>query len=334
MSNNNELSSLFTFLSNAVKTLEIPKESPVTCSVEDAPLEKLVITNPEIIGNIKMDSGEEFLYTLKSVEYICQDCNKSFCSAIYLTELHAAHTQEFHVHVGPHKSIGAKNIEEFFKNMDRVSARIPTEVHSSKVTPAREDDKSLLRLSGNRSRVTRSTKHGNSPKSNNLMYTKEEGYYACRMCDSKFCDRENIVKHVRKKHSRMSLENHQSNLPSSTEQKQTMNQILKIKSDCNIQKKNKFKCDLCSCQYKHKRHLTQHKCDKHGEKSIKAENTEEFTCELCSKNYIRKGDLTRHKNMYHSDYLTNGKFKCNICQAQFDSSRSVLIHKRKQHSIE
>lgn len=49
MSDNNELSSLFTFLSNLVKTLEIPKESPVTCSVEDTPLENLVTTIPEVI---------------------------------------------------------------------------------------------------------------------------------------------------------------------------------------------------------------------------------------------------------------------------------------------
>ncbi|XP_074106102.1 uncharacterized protein LOC141531909 [Cotesia typhae] len=227
MSNNDELSSLFTFLSNSVKTLEIPKESPITCSVEDTPLENQVETIPEIIGNIKMDSEETFLYTLKNVEYICQDCNKSFSSV----KLHAAHTEECHVHVEPHKSTGAENLGEFLKNIIAVSAQIPTEDNSLMITPAREDNKSLLRLSENRSSVNRSTKHGNSPTSNNPMYTKETNYYACQLCDAKFFKRKYILEHIRRKHS---------NLPSSTEQKPTINQISEVKSDCNTQNINKF----------------------------------------------------------------------------------------------
>lgn len=200
------------------------------------------------------------------------------------------------------------------------------------VTPVREDDKSLLRLSENRSSVNRSTKHGNSPTSNNPMYMKEKNYYACRLCDAKFFNRKYIVEHIRRKHSRMPLENHQSNLPSSTEQKPTINQILEVKSDCNTQNINKFKCDLCSCQYKYERHLITHKWEKHIKGSIRAENPENFSCKLCSINFKRKGALTTHKNKYHSDYSTKGKFKCKICQAQFNSSRSVLIHKLEKHS--
>ncbi|KAG8036271.1 hypothetical protein G9C98_004851, partial [Cotesia typhae] len=166
MSNNDELSSLFTFLSNSVKTLEIPKESPITCSVEDTPLENQVETIPEIIE--------------------------------------------------PHKSTGAENLGEFLKNIIAVSAQIPTEDNSLMITPAREDNKSLLRLSENRSSVNRSTKHGNSPTSNNPMYTKETNYYACQLCDAKFFKRKYILEHIRRKHS---------NLPSSTEQKPTINQI-------------------------------------------------------------------------------------------------------------
>ena len=82
------------------------------------------------------------------------------------------------------------------------------------------------------------------------------------------------------------------------------------------QKDKQFKCQLCSCSYQHKRHLTSHTRLHTG--------VNLHICNLCKKMFTHESKLTRHTRIHTGEK----PFVCSTCKKGFNTFGSLTVHIR------
>ena len=88
------------------------------------------------------------------------------------------------------------------------------------------------------------------------------------------------------------------------------------------EKDQKFKCELCSKEFRGKNGLDLHVKEKHEEKN-------RLTCGVCKETFVRRYSLKTHLFNKH----LNGKrlFDCEFCDRSFKSKNVLSNHKRNLH---
>ncbi|XP_058830371.1 zinc finger protein 470-like [Topomyia yanbarensis] len=150
----------------------------------------------------------------------------------------------------------------------------------------------------------------------------------CNMC-TKRCESEAMLWiHFKQQHSDDGRPFQCTICPASFKQKNHL--------ECHIASHStylRYTCDQCGANYAKSKSLTMHRQQIHGLKPTR--KTSSVTgisnqCPHCSKTFKRRHLLNLHIKT-HNKMLT---FKCELCNARFDSAVGKLIHKGKYHTVE
>merc|ERR1712008_231056 len=126
-----------------------------------------------------------------------------------------------------------------------------------------------------------------------------------------------------------------------------------------ISDRNGFNCGICNKVFKYKRNIKKHQIKKHGIVMLngneKLNDNLYYTCDVCKKQFDEIKKLKIHKFKKHiepqiklskigittpktnktTDAIDNLdpnlRYKCNICNKQFDKSMKLKLHTFKQH---
>ena len=98
--------------------------------------------------------------------------------------------------------------------------------------------------------------------------------------------------------------------------------------------KPKPACDQCNFTTTTEAHLKEHKGRIHelkGSTTTKIrENSFVYQCNYCNMTFRKKKLMSRHTNTFHAEGAT--KHPCDECDAEFDSSKHLKLHKKSSHN--
>ena len=98
--------------------------------------------------------------------------------------------------------------------------------------------------------------------------------------------------------------------------------------------KPKPTCDQCNFTTTTEPHLKEHKARIHEFKGATTTKIHEhayvYQCNFCQMTFRKKKLMQRHTNMFHAEGAT--KYPCDKCNAEFDSSNHLKLHKQTLHS--
>ncbi|XP_057321256.1 myoneurin-like [Microplitis mediator] len=339
MSYNNSLSKILNFLSIAVKDIEIPENSVITCSISEG----LLGSQPEvtqsaenICGNENSKFSDEMSYKVESVEYICQDCERSFSSA----KLHREHVQDFH-------NNKAENFEKVIKTRNDELLLFQPELKTDTVEAQHENgDRNLFLPETSKLEDTNASENHceddkrlwNQPGNDKVQGADTRGkkLYECNDCQNKYWKRKSLVTHIHRSHRFSEPENSKSTISSLSEKK--------------------YECDICHLKFLKQHSLLRHTRNEHSQslpevnppENIKLElmSTTEgpHECDICFSRFCSSYSVRRHKFKIHSIILDDNdkskfcttsekKFKCKICRSQFTTIWNLKRHKLTVHLI-
>ncbi|KAH0561302.1 hypothetical protein KQX54_016139 [Cotesia glomerata] len=278
----------------------------------------------------EVDSEVEVSYRIHSIEYICQDCYKSFNTA----ELHKKHVLTCHTEGNRLLNIPIEYLP--FVRLNRIDIpdkKTKTEIDTESHKESKTHKSEISSKGKNKFNLTKKKeKHGPAPRK--IYQCEKCGYvfnkkynlqqhillhtgkrpHQCPHCPSAFRNPSNLKSHIKSIHT-----NERPHKCPYCPRAFVISHNLKSHIASIHSKKRPFKCNDCDAKFSQSRQLNDHKFKCH---QIRTSDNKKLKCLYCHLGFTEQYYLTAHLNTHR-----HGKdWKCNQCSYMTNYSSSLKKH--------